>query len=81
MGITRLIWLLAGLTVVSAVSAAFATWIAYRTLADLSGDVGRGTGEDDTGRELARGGFWGGTMFLLVILAQCIPILYFLTGC
>lgn len=81
MGITRLNWLLVGLTVVSASSAAFGTVIAYRTLADVPDDARRGTGEDNTGLDLARAGFWGGTMFLVVILAQCIPIFYFLTGC
>lgn len=81
MGITTLNWLLVGLSVVSVSLAALGTVIAYRMLASVPGDPGRDASEDSTGRDLARVGFWGGTMFLVAILAECVPIFYFLTGC
>jgi hypothetical protein len=80
-GVTVIVWVIAGLTLVTMILAITATWTARRSLNHLKSGGERTRGDEDTNLFLARTGYRAGLMFIVIIIAQAIPILFYLTEC
>ena len=81
LGIALLSWVLIALTLATVLVAAVGVWLAYRAASGQPPWDEPRSAIAHNELFLARVGVWAGAMFLLVILAQSIPILYFLSGC
>lgn len=83
-GMTAVAWSIILVSVVMALVASVVTWVAYRemlclnTPSDEQSDLYDRLGNR---RFMARTGFAASSFFLLIIIAQSLPILFFLSEC
>jgi hypothetical protein len=81
LGITLVAWIIVALSIVAALVALGATLVACRHYRRLSNPRGAGedlAGKGETNRFLALSGWILSGLFLLIILVQSVPVLYFL---
>ena len=86
LGITAVAWGVISLSLVALLMAAAATGVVYRLNQKYHDVVETGESADvcdaqGTDKFLARVGLWSSALFVFIIAAQSIPILYFLTEC
>jgi hypothetical protein len=82
LGISAVAWLLLGLSVAMLLGAGAVTWFTYRTtrrLAALRGETL--ASEADFEMYMARAGYITSGSFFLIILAQTLPIFFYLRTC
>jgi hypothetical protein len=83
-GITVVAWMLIGLSVIMAIIAVVAASSAFQVNRHYNQAAGGDAHESDehgTDVYMARVGVWSSGLFVLIILAESLPILYFLTEC
>ncbi|MEX0717840.1 MAG: hypothetical protein WD066_14695 [Planctomycetaceae bacterium] len=77
-GISAVAWSIIGVTIPAVAIAVAAVWIAGRAAGEFESNAGE---LERTDSFLARIGFYSSGIFLLVILAQTLPVLFFLGDC
>ena len=83
-GVSAIAWTVIAITAATLLLAVAATWSAYRAERRYSGTATDSPdGDEKRGNDafMAKVGFWADMVFALIILAQSVPILFFLTGC
>lgn len=81
LGLTSIAWLLIAASVLMLLLAIWATWVAYRLQHQLSEAGSTPLDRHGTATFLARAGLITNGVFTFIILAQCVPIFYFLSRC
>lgn len=83
-GVTLVAWLLVIVSLLATLLAAWATWVAWRLQTSMTG-LPASTFDIDAPREtdafLARTGTATSGLFLFIILAESLPILFYLSDC
>jgi hypothetical protein len=86
LGVSAVAWLVIAISVLTLLAAAGATWSAYhvnRHYHDAAGHQRDTDAFDEHGTDvyMARTGLWTSGLFVFIIAAESIPVLYFLTEC
>jgi hypothetical protein len=80
-GITAIAWIILGVTVLTLLAALAATYTAYRLDLVLEVDLRGGTDTPLSRAHLARLGIITSGIFAFIIIAETIPVFYFLRSC
>lgn len=86
LGINAVAWLLLSISIATLLIAACTTWFNFRmdrSLRNVASESHCLDAYDQHGTDvfMARMSLWANALFVLIILAQSVPILFYLTGC
>jgi hypothetical protein len=81
LGISSIAWVILILSVMTLLIALAATWVAFRSGRTARADISRPPSSGDTQSFLAQTSLQANGLFALIIVAESIPILFYLTEC
>ena len=80
-GISAVAWAISLLSLVMLLIASAATWVAYRHYQRLRRECHAKSRQDDSRSFLAEAGWKSSAIFTGIVLAESVPILFFLSEC
>ncbi len=81
LGVTAVAWGVVSVTIVTALVAVAGTWVAFHAYRQQRGSDAERSRDERTDLFMSKAGLLAGTLFVLIILVESIPVLYFLAGC